>query len=94
MIGRDEVNRSIEESLPQVFAIFAAANWRSALKERCPLGDFFGSQMQIVRAGLDTHLETLQTCGAQLGKRCAGGEMDDVQAELKFAAQGQQHSNR
>ena len=93
MVGRDEVDRSVAESLPELIAIFAAANWRGALEKGCASGDCFGSEMQVVRAGFDGYGKAFGACGAQFGKGFGGGEMDDVEAKFTFAAEGEEHSN-
>ena len=68
MIGRDEVDRSIAEGLPQLFAIVAAANGRGALEECGSSWNCFGGEVQIVRAGFNGYGKTFSACGAQLWK--------------------------
>ena len=94
MIRDHEADYAIGEGLPELLAIFAAADRRGALKERCFIGDFFGGEMQIVRAGLDRYRQTLLERGAKLGKRAARREMNDVQAEFIFAAEREEETNR
>ena len=94
MIRGDEVDRSVAERLPQLFAIFSTANWWSALEERGSLRNRLGGEMQIVRASFDCHGQTLGAHGAKFGKSSGGGEMDDVQTNLKFATEREEHSNR
>ena len=94
MVGCDEVDRSIAEGLPQLFAVFAVANWRGALEERRAFGNCFGGEVQIVRTGFNRYGQTFGAGGAQIGKSCAGGKVDYVESEFKFAAEREEHSNR
>ncbi len=64
MVGGDEVDCSVVESLPELIAIFAAANRGSAFEKRCAFWDGFGGEMQIVGAGFDGYRKAFGASGA------------------------------
>src|SRR6266851_5592551 len=53
MIRRHQINDSLSKSLPQFFAILAAANRGSTLEQGLAIRDLFGRKMQIMRTRLD-----------------------------------------
>src|SRR6266487_4692169 len=52
MIGCHQINDSLSKSLPQFFAILAAADRRSTLEQGLAIRDLFGGKMQIMRTRL------------------------------------------
>src|SRR5271168_3178138 len=93
MIRGYQVDRAIVERFPELVAVFAAADGRSALEE-CGAGrNCFGCEMQIVRAGLDSDWKAFGTRGAEFRKCAGGGEVHNVQAKFVFAAEGEEKAD-
>ena len=93
MVGDDEVDHSLAKALPELIAIFAAANGRGAFEKRCPSRNCLCGKVQIVRTRFDGYRKAFGAGGAQFGESARGGEMDDVQAEAKLAAEREKHSD-
>lgn len=94
MICDDEVDDSVAEGLPELFAIFAAADGRGALEERCFIEDLLFGEMEIVGAGFDRYRQSSLAGGAQFGKSARGRKMDDVEAKFEFATEREKETNR
>jgi hypothetical protein len=89
VVGDDHVDDSLSESLPQSFSIPASANRRSTFFYGVTFSNAIGMKMQIMRAGLDRDGKSFRARGLKLGQSLCGCEMDDVQAEVKLAAQSE-----
>ena len=53
VIGGDQIDLPVVERVPQALAMLALANRRRAFQRRVAVGDIFGAERQVVRAGLD-----------------------------------------
>ncbi len=65
VVGCNHVDRAIAQRLPQLFAILALADGRSALEFGGAVGDFFGSERQVMRASLGGNGKAFGFCLAQ-----------------------------
>ena len=65
VVGHDHINCPLSQTFPQFFAIFTAADRRSALVQCCPVCDCFSGEMQVVRARLYAHRESFGARSAQ-----------------------------
>ena len=79
---------AVAQALPQRFAVAATADRRGAFEQGGAVGDFFGGEVEIVRAGLDGDGQAFSARGLQLAQGLRGGEVDDVQAESNIAGRG------
>jgi hypothetical protein len=94
MIRGDQVNDSPLEPLPKFFAILASADWRCAFEESLSIGDYVRRKVQIVRASFDGYRQSIGFRFAQHIQGLARREMNYMETEVKFAAQGKHQPDR
>ena len=87
MIGGDEIDDVISQSVPELFAVFFFANGRSAFEFGSAIGNVFGGKRQIVRAGLHGDARASGFRFAQGRKGIRRNEMHDVDAHLELIGQ-------
>ncbi len=78
MVGRDQVERAIAQRLPQQLAIRAAANRRGALEQRRPIRNLFRATVQIVRTGLNGHIDSFALCRTNYLERLCRRQVHDM----------------
>jgi len=61
--------------------------------EGAAVGNFFGGEVEVVRAGFYGDGEAFFFRAADVGERLGGDEMDDVEAEAIFAAEANHEAN-
>ncbi len=66
MIGRDQIDDSVFQPPPQLFAIVARANRRRTFTQCRPVWNFFRTEIQIVRTSFNTYRKPLRPGRAQL----------------------------
>ena len=66
VVGDDHVDDAFAQTLPERFAVGAAADGRRALEQRRAVGNLFRGKVQIVRAGLDRDRQAFRAGGLQV----------------------------
>ena len=79
MIGRDQIDDSIAQALPQRFAVGSRADWRRAFEQRAAGRNLFGEEVQVMGTGLHRNRQALGASLGQILERQGSGEMNDVQ---------------
>src|SRR6185503_7855457 len=64
VIGRDEIERAVEEALPQRVAVGSAADWRRTLELGGAVGDLVAGEREVVRARLRRYRNALRLAAA------------------------------
>ena len=78
MVGDDEVDVAGRERGPQRLAVLGLADRRAALELGGAVGDVLGVEGQVVRAGLDAHVDPGRAGGAQRGDGVGAAQVHDV----------------
>ena len=86
VVGGDKVDEAFAQRLPELVAIFGVTDGRGAFVEGAAVGDVFGGEVEVVRAGFDGDGETVFFGLTDVVERLGGGEVHDVEAEAVFAA--------
>lgn len=63
------------------------------MEERLTVGDLLGGKVEVMGASFHGNRQAFGFCGAQQVQGMAGGEMNDMEAELVFAAEREKKSD-
>jgi len=78
MVRRDHINCSIAQRGPEAFAVLAFADGRGAFEFGRAIGNFFGSEGQVMRASLDADSRAILFRFLNLRNGIGGREMHDI----------------
>ena len=90
VVGRDQVEDSLAEGLPEPFPVLRRADRRSALEGDAAVGDLAGGERQIVGAGLGRDQEPFLASPPQDRQDLCRRDVNDMNAAARLAAEPDQ----
>jgi hypothetical protein len=94
MVAHNRVQPVTRQRLPQVLAVPRLSDRRGALELRGAVGNLFGGEAEVVRAGLRCHPNAFRASRGDQREGLGGRDVDDVDSKPPLAREADQESHR